>query len=424
MPLEIPETVAVHLAANRIREQDGDTHGVQNFLRGLGAHSEQAKALGLQALGVYQMSEDVDVPQGSEPTVQAAVEVDGREMNIVLKSDRLPITTFDELVDFYDIDTEVWQPQSQLFNFWGSKQNPNFQVKANFKKNDYKDSLAEDRAAFREWASGLTRVSWDSEKDRVYPAPTEEVMIELVLSDLHVEKHSLDGEGLDGYLSLVSFGAAHLLSESAAVYGAVEEIHIVLLGDTFNSDNLKGTTTKGTPQENVSGYRETFSRTRETIAGLVEYAVRYAPMVVLHVIPGNHDRERSYYLADSLWAYFKEHPGVTVEVPDTSRQYIRWGNSLIGLAHGDDVKPMDLVMSMFREQSTDGVVYPVWHLGHYHTRREDEVHGVLLRYFRTARGSGEWEEPKGYGHNKKDMVAIVHHKDIGDIAEFRMPMGE
>ena len=43
MPLAMSERNAVDLALLRIQAQDGSLAGVQNYLRGLGAHSEQAK---------------------------------------------------------------------------------------------------------------------------------------------------------------------------------------------------------------------------------------------------------------------------------------------------------------------------------------------------------------------------------------------
>ena len=418
MPLDITEAQARSAALLRIQQQDGRVEGVQTFLRGLGAHSEQAKRLTEEALADYDavLGTLRDAPA---PDVQALVEVDGKELAITLKADRLPITSYQELVDFYEIDTDIWHPRSQLFNFWGSEANPNFQVKATFAKDEYQAAKAEDREAFRQWAA-----QYAPEWRGVSAEPTRGTqLVEVVLSDIHAERFVTDGVTLDEYLGQVFLAFQRALRNALWSVEDLGPIHIVLLGDTFNADSAAGTTTRGTPQENISDYRNVFTRVRQIVASMVMVAAAEKVPVVLHIIPGNHDRERAYYLADSLWAYFCNHPNVSVELPTGSRQYIRWGSSLIGLAHGDDIKPSDLVMSMFREQSFDGVQFPVWHLGHFHTRREEEIHGVLLRYFRTTQGQSSWEEAKGFGHNQRDVVAILHSKTDGDVAEFRAPIG-
>lgn len=416
MPLAMSERNAVDLALLRIQAQDGSLAGVQYYLRGLGAHSEQAKRLASEAMDAYVEIEEFR--ELLEPEVSATVEVNGRELEVTLKADRLPITSYQELVDFYEIDTEVWHPKSQLFNFWGSKENPNFQVKAAFVKDEYQSAKLEDREEFLRWAASAAP-SWE---DGSPGREAGSLLLEVVLSDLHVERYVRGGLSLKEYLGEVTRAFQRVIWDAAPKSENIREVHVVLLGDTFNSDSWRGTTTKGTPQENVSDYQTVFTQTREAIAWMALFATSLGADVTLHIIPGNHDRERSYYLSDSLAAYFSKHEGIIVAPADGSRQYITWGSTLIGLAHGDDIKPMDLVMSMFREADTSGVRYFAWHLGHIHTRREEEVHGVLIRHFRTAQAPSSWEEAKGYGHNGRDVVGILHHVSEGDVAEFRAPL--
>src|SRR5690606_32412523 len=114
------ERDAVRILVNRI-ERDGEG-GLKNFARTvLGAHSEQARRLAEAAIAVHAGERDLaslDFRDSGIENVTVSTEVDGRELNVQLKADALPITTYEELVEFYGIDTDVWVPTEQSFSFW------------------------------------------------------------------------------------------------------------------------------------------------------------------------------------------------------------------------------------------------------------------------------------------------------------------
>lgn len=418
MPLKTDESTATLLAADLIRKKDGSTDGVNSALRKLGAHSEQASKLTQAGLDLYNLSRGWDALADEEPAnVQVTVQTEQGDLSITLKGDRLPITSFEELVEFYEIDTDIWEPTSKLFNFWGSEKNPNFQVRANFKKNEYNEEVKYDRDAFRAWAK-----EWSPNFFVTKPEDTgRRGMLELVIADLHAGRY-VNELTLEELLLEVR-EACHTLIDRAYAMKPLGEIHLVVLGDTFNSDNLRGTTTKGTLQVNLPDWREVFSRVRELVSEIaMDAADTCKAPVYIHILAGNHDRERSYYLADSLWGYFHKHPLIDVVLSNGIRHYIRWGANLIGLTHGDDVKPSDLVMAMYRDVSTEEVKFPVWHLGHFHTRKEEEIHGVVVKWFRSSNGPSEWEELKAFGHNQKDVVGILFDEVDGEIASLRVPL--
>lgn len=412
MPLEISEDAAISLAVRKITDSGGDVTGVQRYLRGLGAHSEQARKLTVRAQEAYEESRSVTPPSEEQRSVSVAVETSEGELNVTLKADRLPITTLDELVEFYEIDTDVWQPSSTLFNFWGSESNPNFQVRARFEKDKYAETAKYDREAFREWAQGMAP-QWGYLPPEV--DNSGEHMVELVLSDLHFGKEANNEEWLESLDE-----ACYSILTRATDYN-VGNVSIVLLGDIFNSEGRRATTTKGTPQDDSLYWRDTFSDARRFIAKLAMHAhdLFHCDVNVI-VIAGNHDFERSYYLQDSLNAYFHNHPSIGVPLTPGIRSYINWGNTTIGLAHGDSIKASDLPLIMMREAGYAAATpNHQWHLGHYHTRKEEEVQGILIRYFGTPSNTGEWDVTRGYTGNKKEIVGIVFDKDDGEIATLR-----
>jgi len=417
MALLTSERTAVKILAN-LYLQRGSDEGLNNFARTvLGAHAEQAKRLAAIAKrvgdGVADLDDfDLGDGGGKGPETQITKEVNGKELNFSLKADRLPITTFDELVEFFEVDLEQWQPVFQHFNFWGSEASPNFQVKVSFKERPYQRIRALDREAFREFAKTFALEA--PNKEHVTPSP-EGNLLEIVVADLHASKFVEGSYDLES--SIFRLREAVLSILRRANVDGIERIAFVYNGDTINDDNSKRTTTAGTPQESEGRWQTVFRRIRETIAELALQAHYFAP-VDIYIIPGNHDAERSFYLQDALWAYFANIDDITVHTDFENRAYIDWGVTTIGLAHGDGIKPQDLAMTILRETDSRGKYIWEWHLGHTHTRRIDELHGVTLRRFRSPSDDDTWHRHRAFNHNGKDVVALLWNKERGQVAEY------
>lgn len=369
----------------------------------LGAHSEQARRLA-------DLAEKGELPEADpNEIVSVNMQINGHERSIDLKAGRLPITSLQELVDFYEIDVERWKPTSQLFNFWGSEASPNFQVKANFKEVEYKGLEAADREAVRDWFASLAP-EWEVPD---YWEMDSGNLLEIVVSDLHADKLTTSGTSLDEHLERV--GQAIDLIINRATHQPVDQVALVFLGDTFDHEG-NGATTNGTVQATQGDPRESYLKIRDFIGKVARATAHLAPVNV-YVLSGNHDRERAFYATDSLAGLFREHPSVNVST-DTERAVIDWGINLVGLWHGDKQRNDDIAMTLMREFDTRGKQVLEVHLGHLHTRREDEVHGVLLRRFRTPTPDNSWARERLYNHNAKSVTGILWNKDQGPIAEY------
>jgi hypothetical protein len=414
VPLSISEKEAVRILF-RERQRRGESSGLNQFARVvLGAHSEQAKELAGIAAELQDESriDDYQLSVESE-NIQVSREIDGRTLNLTLKADRLPITSYEELVDFYSIDTKVWQPTKQDFRFWGSEKSPNFSVGASFQRDEYQALSAEDRDAYREWAKefapDLSKVEWQ-EPDAAGN------LLEIFITDLHADKVA------DGWNPVVA--KEHLIKTvqshvSRATVDGVEKILIVFNGDTFNRD-FGDATTAGTPQAYGGRNQSVFAFIREAICEAVLIAAHVAPVEVL-ILPGNHDFEKSYYLADSVWAFFNSTDRVEVNVEPETRMYVHWGRVVLGFAHGKDESPKDLPLLMLREADCRNAIATEWHIGHLHTKRqlsEDETQGVLIRLFRSPAPEGDWEKRMGYVGNRREITSMLWHRERGKRAEY------
>lgn len=413
MPLQIPEREAVRILF-RERQRRGDTAGLQTFARTvLGAHSEQARELTAIAAAISSEGELENYDYDDVEDIQVSREIDGKTLNVTLKADRLPVTSYEELVDFYDIDTNVWQPTKQDFRFWGSEKSPNFSVGASFQRDEYQALQAEDREAYREWAKEfspeLSAVEWQE------PTPNGN-LLEIFITDLHADKVADGWNPYEAKEVLLRTVREHV---SRAAIDGVEKILLVFNGDTLNRD-FGDATTAGTPQEYGGRNRSVFAAIREAITEAVMVCAHIAPTEVL-ILPGNHDFEKSYYLADSVWSYFHSTDRVEVHTEPDTRMYVRWGRVVLGFTHGKDENPKELPMLMLRETDCTDAIATEWHIGHKHTKQqfsEIETNGVLVRRFRSPAPNGDWERRMGYVGNRREIVSMLWHKERGKRAEY------
>ena len=101
----------------------------------------------------------------------------------------------------------------------------------------------------------------------------------------------------------------------------------------------------------------------------------------------------------------------------------RFGNTLIGSTHGDGAKLPDLPLIMANDAPNDWAKaeHRVWHVGHFHHNQrfaQKDLVGCEVETHRTLAASDAWHHHSGY-RSKKDMKAIVYHRDMGEVNRIR-----
>ncbi len=141
-----------------------------------------------------------------------------------------------------------------------------------------------------------------------------------------------------------------------------------------------------------------------------------ADTVELVVIPGNHDWESSFHLSRLLEAYYRKDPRVVVHASPRSRQYIRHGTVLLGLAHGHLLKSLhDYATLMANEAPKDWAetTERTWHLGHIHKHKTlriagtDIQHGVQVEHLESLAATDAWHHEQGYVGSPRRLEAFV-----------------
>lgn len=202
----------------------------------------------------------------------------------------------------------------------------------------------------------------------------------------------------------------------------LERIMLSLGSDWFHSDKTVdgkgGSTTRGTVQETDGRWQRTWRAGVRAAVGLIDQASAVAPVTALFR-SGNHDEQTAFFLGDLIDAWYRNNAAVKVANIPAPRCYERYGESLIGFAHGHNEKPSSLPMLMATERPADWAAtrFHDWMTGHLHRKGilMDEVGGVQMYTMPSLCGRDAWHAAKGYAHRRSCETRIYHHDD-GPIA--------
>jgi len=229
--------------------------------------------------------------------------------------------------------------------------------------------------------------------------------------------------------------------EKAARSG-IERIVLPVGHDLAHVENTQGTTSGGTPQQTSQTYRQMRRFATRLQRRLVDACLQLAP-VDIHAVPGNHGRETDLTIADMMAAIYDGHPHVTVTAPATARSYRQHGVNLLGLTHGDKIKPDQLGLLMAAEEPAlwAKTQQREWLLGHYHIAklydllsgkdalrdkilRGTEVNGVRVRYLPSITATDYWHAQHGYTQSQRALEAYIYNAEYGYEGQINVPLRE
>ena len=245
--------------------------------------------------------------------------------------------------------------------------------------------------------------------------------------DLHIGKLAWGqetGENYDYKIAIERFRyAIEDMIYKASSYD-VERILFPVGNDIYNSDKAFPfpQTTKGTPQMDDIRWQKLFRVGVQLITEAIIRLSKIAPVDTFTVF-SNHDHERVFYLGETLTAVFDSHPNVMVNNKPPVRKYYKWGENLIGLAHGHNEKPQDLPSLMSNEQPKlwGETTYRYWLLGHLHhrqkylTQQSKDYRSVNVTYITSPSAADAWHSEKGFVGSIKGAEGFIYNKEEGLI---------
>jgi predicted phosphodiesterase len=367
------------------------------------------------------------------------------------------IKTLDDLIEACQIDLDVWRVDKFVVNKWevamrepattvggagnsafivenekGGKHTlwtrgsniplhePLYQVKAWLVKKKEEGELKALLEAFVKSAGSHAPKSFSWKRS----APKTGRLLEVSVMDAHYAKLCWAKEVAKPYdikIAVEEHRAAVYNLVNMARENGITKILMPVGNDLFNSDNLMGTTTAGTPQATSedSRWQKTFTTGCESLSDIIETLASEFEVDVL-IVPGNHDYERCYYLGEYLRAWFRNHPKVTVDNAPTQRKYYTFGSNLLMFTHGNEEKHTDLPLIMATEakESWAKTTCREIHVGHLHQEKVTESKGVKVRVLPSLVPSDAWSTSKGYVGNIRGAEAFLYDPTKGLLAVY------
>ncbi len=279
------------------------------------------------------------------------------------------------------------------------------------------------RQKFKEPGEHIQRFLQASKSHVIRPteAVSDPCMLVIGLQDVHFGKNAWAKEvGEDYDLEIASGLYRQAVSDTLTFFGRpnVSKIVFPIGGDFFHSNNFKSETESGTRLESVDDrMSKVFDCGVAAVISAIEDCVAIADTEVVW-IPGNHDRESSWYLARLLGCKYENSPYVKIDYRDISRKYVRYGTNLIGLTHKPN-KKLPLTMAIEVPLEWGSTTTREVHTGHYHTRRTEsfvtcyEDAGVVHRILPSLSATDSWHFANSFIGNLRSAESLLYSYEGG-----------
>lgn len=189
---------------------------------------------------------------------------------------------------------------------------------------------------------------------------------------------------------------------------------LVDVGDFMHADTSHNKTFAGTEVDVDTRYE----RILDAAAGVMAYAIHRMlgkfKRVIVVIAKGNHNPNAAVAVQKIVSAHYRNESRVDVLRTASFFHYIEWGKWLIGVNHGDKIKPQKLVNVMARDmaEAWGRTNSRMWALGHFHHQNVLELDGCIVQKFAALPPPDGWHSSMGYSSGQA-MQMIVFKKGGG-----------
>lgn len=199
----------------------------------------------------------------------------------------------------------------------------------------------------------------------------------------------------------------------------VERILFPMGSDFLNIDNQQLTTAHGTPQDTDGRLAKIVETASMAVVRAVDALLQVAPVDV-EFVPGNHDPVSAWHTARFLAAWYRQCDQVMVNCEPIARKYVAYGQTLIGLTHGADIRldKLPVIMATEVPQLWAAAEWREWHTGHLHAKRElqfvpvNNHEGVVVRVLPSLCQRDMYHYEHGYIGNRQ-AEGLLYSKERG-----------
>jgi UDP-2,3-diacylglucosamine pyrophosphatase LpxH len=233
--------------------------------------------------------------------------------------------------------------------------------------------------------------------------------------DAHINKLCIKGSNnIQERLEETSIRVIDTL-EKASTINNLDTIYYVLGSDLFNSE-WNNATTRGTAQENIMSYEDSFRVIADYEINIINTMLLYADRVEVIYVPGNHDKYVGWHLLHLLKSCFRSNNRVDINDEMSYTKCISVYDTAIVLNHGYDIKPEQLCNNFpieFKDQFCKANYYYVF-TGDKHVE-EVKTYGAI-RFYRIpalSKYSGDWDNLKGYTTGIVELNSFIIEPNEG-----------
>jgi len=193
---------------------------------------------------------------------------------------------------------------------------------------------------------------------------------------------------------------------------------LVNVGDFLHANDTTSQTPASKNLLDTDGrYGDVIDHAVEVLAFAIDAMLHKHQRVRVINARGNHDPDAALWLNRLIAAYYRREPRVEVIPNDAKFIYMRWGQCLVGIHHGDRIKRQQLYEAMTRDRRRDWgeCDKSYFWTGHIHHKNAEEIGGCLFESFNTLAAPDSFHAAHGYGAGR-EMQCLILNKQHGIVA--------
>jgi len=317
------------------------------------------------------------------------------------------IKTLEDLVTKCKIDTEKWEITKYVQNYWGNSSTPHYQVKAwlSVKKKEkvYQEEFIKFLDGYKPKASVIPN------QVKNFNDSNNACLI-INKQDAHYNKLDIKEDRIEDRFEAI-LSKTQVIVNQSLLSNHLEKVIYIVGSDEFNSE-FTNATTKGTPQQNILSYHDSFEKICSHEIDMISLLAESAEFVEVVYVPGNHDEYVGWHLIKWLETYFRNTENVVFDSSPAYRKYVSYGTSAMMFNHGDAIKPAKLAAIFPIEYRQEWSFHDNFYIftGDKHHEVSHDYNGIKfyqVAAFSTAKSA--WDEKNGYTCSKGEVTGFLLH---------------